>query len=158
MIGGAPRSWAYLRSILALCDKEGILGRVTSTGFKSQAEAARILSACDAAIIPFPPDRSLSAVALPDKTFEYLATGIPVVSTKVPDVQKLFGDLIHFYSSTDELIEVLRSLQSHMKDEERDPSEQQVARAREYNWKTICRSYENLISELVQSNFKRLQQ
>jgi glycosyltransferase involved in cell wall biosynthesis len=146
MIGGPPRAALYLQSILTLCEKEGV--RVTSTGFKSQAEAAKILSACDAAIIPFPLDRELSAVSLPDKTFEYLASGIPVISTKLPDVQKLFGDLVHFYSSTDELIEVLRRLQSHMNDEKCDPSEQ-IARAKNYDWKTISRSYENLISELV---------
>ena len=124
MIGGPPRSGEYLQSILTLCEEEGVLGRVTSTGFKSQAEAAKILSACDAAIIPFPTNRELSAVALPDKTFEYLASGIPVISTKLPDVQKLFGDLIHFYSSTDELVEILRWLKSHMNDEEHDLSEQ----------------------------------
>jgi UDP-galactopyranose mutase len=130
---------------------------VTWTGFKNQREAAPIVSACDATIVPFPLNRELSAVALPDKVFEYLASGTPVISTKLPDVQKLFGDLVHFYSSSDELIEVLRRLQSNMNDEKRDLSEQ-IARARTYDWKNISKSYENLISELVQSNLKRQQQ
>jgi len=142
---------------MGLCEKRGVRDRVTWTGFKNQREAAPIVSACDATIVPFPLNRELSAVALPDKVFEYLASGTPVISTKLPDVQKLFGDLVHFYSSSDELIEVLRRLQSNMNDEKRDLSEQ-IARARTYDWKNISKSYENLISELVQSNLKRQQQ
>ena len=157
MIGGPPRSGRYLRYIMGLCEKRGVRDRVTWTGFKNQREAAPIVSACDATIVPFPLNRELSAVALPDKVFEYLASGTPVISTKLPDVQKLFGDLVHFYSSSDELIEVLRRLQSNMNDEKRDLSEQ-IARARTYDWKNISKSYENLISELVQSNLKRQQQ
>jgi glycosyltransferase involved in cell wall biosynthesis len=149
MIGGPPRSEAYLQSILALCDKEGVLERVTSTGFKNQAEAAKILSACDAAIIPFPLNRELSAVALPDKTFEYLASGVPVISTRLPDVEKLFGDLIYFYDNPDELCDILLSLAN-------DPSKcnlrEQISQAKKYDWKVIAGTYEDLISRLVTSN------
>jgi glycosyltransferase involved in cell wall biosynthesis len=146
LIGGPPRSATYLQDILALSEKNGVRERITLTGFKKQAEAARILASCDAAIIPFPLTRELSAVALPDKTFEYLASGIPVISTRLPDVERLFENLIYFYDNVDELVEILQILNSYA---EKDLSSKQITTAATYDWKIRSTTYENLIIDLV---------
>jgi len=149
MIGGPPRSARYLHDMLALCDREGVRERVTLTGFRNQAEAARILAACDAAIIPFSLRHELSAVALPDKAFEYLASGLPAISTRLPDVERLFGKLIYFYDDHDELCSILRGLINH-------PSKrnlrEQLSQAKKYDWKAIAKTYQELISGLVTSD------
>jgi glycosyltransferase involved in cell wall biosynthesis len=149
LIGGPPRSPAYLQHILALCDREGVRDRVTWTGFKSQADAARILGACDAAIVPFPINHALSAVALPDKVFEYLASGIPIISTRLPDVERLFGGLIYFYDNPDELCDILRSL---INGSSKCNVREQLGQAKKYDWREIAKTYEKLISSLVNSN------
>ena len=149
LIGGPPRSSSYLHHILALCDREGVRDRVTWTGFKSQADAARIVGACDAAIVPFPVGQALSGVALPDKLFEYLATGVPVISTRLPDVEKLFGSLIYFYDNPDELYGILRSLSNGRS--KRNVREQ-LDRVKKYDWAVMAKTYQDLISRLVTSN------
>ena len=147
MIGGPPRSGEYMRHIMALCDKGGVSDRVIWTGFKKQAEAARILSACDAAIVPFPLDRELSAVALPDKVFEYLASGVPVISTRLPDVEKLFRDYVYFYDTHEELFRILSDLQAHMK--RKCSASDQLTQAEKYDWRRIAASYCALIVSLL---------
>ena len=146
LVGGPPRSASYLQHILALCDREGVRDRVTWTGFRSQADAARIVGACDAAIVPFPVNDGLSAVARPDKVFEYLASGIPVISTKLPDVEKLFGDIIYFYDSPAELYGILRGL---INGSSKYNVREQLSRAKEYDWKIMVKAYEELIARLV---------
>lgn len=147
MIGGPPRSAAYLDDIMDLCDREGVRDRVTLTGFKIQSEAAKILAACDAAIIPFPTKRELSAVALPDKTFEYLASGIPVISTRLPDVEKLFGNFLYFYNTADELISILHRL--HSSTRRKCSPFHQINCVKKYDWKCIAGSYCALIVSLL---------
>jgi glycosyltransferase involved in cell wall biosynthesis len=152
MIGGSPRSISYLNDVQAICETKGVKDRVTLTGFKDQAEAARILASCDAAIIPFPLRRELSAVALPDKTFEYLASGVPVISTRLPDLVKLFGNLIYFYDTVDELIGILQLLNSNTRN---NHTSDRVIAAAKYDWNKISVNYEKLIVELVAGKKKR---
>jgi glycosyltransferase involved in cell wall biosynthesis len=150
MIGGPPRSGAYLNTILNLCDREGVRERVTLTGFKDQPEAAKILAACDAAIIPFHVNSELCAVALPDKIFEYLATGIPVISTRLPDVEKLLGNFVYFYNTTDELNNILRHLCSSTS--RKCSRSHQVNDMGKYDWKAISTTYQGLLSKVARSD------
>lgn len=150
LIGGPPRSAEYLHHIMNLCDSTGVRDRVKFTGFKSQAEAARVLSACDAAIVPFPLDHQLTNVALPDKAFEYLASGIPVISSKLPDVEELFGDFVYFYDTPDKLVEILRDLSGQMK--RRGSTKDQVTKVSKYDWRTIAARYSELLANLISNN------
>jgi len=149
LIGGPVRSRAYMDQILHLCDKLQLKSRVIATGFRAQADAARIVSACDAAIVPFRTDMELSLVALPDKLFEYLGVGIPVISTRLPDVENMFGDLVHFYRGSSDLAEIIRDLLS------RDVPWDHVARedlVAKYDWRHISRRYQEFLARLIVSN------
>jgi glycosyltransferase involved in cell wall biosynthesis len=147
LVGGAVRSSGYIQKIMGICNSKGLGNRVINTGFLEQANAARILGASDAAIVPFRTDMELSAVALPDKLFEYLATGLPVISTTLPDVERLFGDYVWFYADANELREVVKKLLSG----ERLPSKQIKVNGG-YSWQRISRSYLELITGLIERN------
>ena len=149
LIGDPPRSATYLRKVLLLCERRNVRERVIRIGFKPQAEAARILAACDAAIMPFSLRNELSALALPDKVFEYLASGRPVISTQIPDVEALFGDYIHFYKTKEELSATLKSLRSRT--ERKSSSRSQIEVASEYDWKILSKAYEQLIIQLAEN-------
>ena len=62
------------------------------------------------ALIPFQLNESTRFIS-PTKTPEYLAAGIPVVSTPIRDVVKPYGikKLVHIASSCDEFIEAIES-------------------------------------------------
>jgi len=62
------------------------------------------LRGVDVALIPWKVNE-LTRYMSPTKTPEYLAAGRPVVSTKVPDVVKDYGDVVHFGESVSDFIE-----------------------------------------------------
>jgi len=152
LIGGPPRSASYLDYILDLCEKKKVRDRVILTGFKPQAEAAKIVASCDAAIIPFSLQSELSAVALPDKAFEYLACGVPVISTRIPDVEELFHDCVYFYDTKEDLTRILKDLLTHS--ERKCTPAKQIAKAIAYDWKLLSETYERLIVRLVRDQAK----
>lgn len=61
-------------------------------GQKSYAELPRYLSHWDAAIMPFARNEATEFIS-PTKTPEFLAAGVPVVSTAIHDVVRPYGDL-----------------------------------------------------------------
>jgi glycosyltransferase involved in cell wall biosynthesis len=145
LIGGAVRSSDYLHRILSISEDREVKNRVMSTGFRSQRDAAEIVAASDAAIIPFRIDTELSLVALPDKLFEYLATGIPVISTRLPDVANMFGDCVHFYDDTEELVRTVHELMT-----EKIKGHIQKRRSwKDYDWKLIARKYQQLLRSVI---------
>lgn len=149
LIGGAVRSPNYLKYILSICDKKGLGRKVITKGFLSQPEAARILSAADAAVIPFRTDMHLSRIALPDKLFEYLASGVPVISTRLPDIAAMFGHLVYFYDNPKHLLEILRQLNDLRmtgKNDDRVP-----VLMKKYDWSVSSRKYQQLLSNIIES-------
>ena len=79
-------------------------------GQKSYQELPGYLSGWDMALIPFQLNESTRFIS-PTKTPEYLAAGIPVISTPIRDVVKPYGikKLVHIASSCDEFIEAIES-------------------------------------------------
>jgi glycosyltransferase involved in cell wall biosynthesis len=61
-------------------------------GQKSYAELPTYLSHWDAAIMPFARNEATEFIS-PTKTPEFLAAGVPVVSTAIHDVVRPYGDL-----------------------------------------------------------------
>jgi len=65
---------------------------ITYTGGRMYAELPAIAGAWDVALMPFAIDESTRFIS-PTKTPEYLAVGLPVVSTPITDVIRQYGDL-----------------------------------------------------------------
>jgi len=63
-------------------------------GFTPYEELPRALSEFDVALMPFALNQATRSIS-PTKTLEYLAAGLPVVSTRVPDVVADYGDVVH---------------------------------------------------------------
>jgi glycosyltransferase involved in cell wall biosynthesis len=74
-------------------------------GSKSYKDLPSYLSGWDIAIIPFEKNESTKYIS-PTKTPEYLAAGIPVISTSIVDVVNPYGinNLVHIADTTDEFI------------------------------------------------------
>jgi glycosyltransferase involved in cell wall biosynthesis len=67
---------------------------ITYLGQRPYADLPAILAECDVALMPFAINASTRSLS-PTKTPEYLAAGLAVVSTAVPDVVADFGDVVH---------------------------------------------------------------
>ncbi len=78
-------------------------------GQKSYDDLPSILSGWDAAMMPFALNESTKYIS-PTKTPEYLAAGLPVVSTPITDVVSPYGEmgLVHIESTPREFVEHLQ--------------------------------------------------
>lgn len=91
-------------------------------GSKTYLELPEYLSGWDVALIPFLLNESTRFIS-PTKTPEYLAAGIPVVSTPIKDVVRPYGDknLVHIASTAEEFAtaidEELKANKEHWQEE-----------------------------------------
>jgi UDP-galactopyranose mutase len=74
-------------------------------GGKDYKELPAYLSGWDVALMPFAMNESTKYIS-PTKTPEYLAAGLPVVSTPIRDVVRPYGDkgLVHIASTAEEFV------------------------------------------------------
>jgi glycosyltransferase involved in cell wall biosynthesis len=63
----------------------------------------------DVALMPFALNEATRSIS-PTKTLEYLAAGLPVVSTRVPDVVSDFGDVVRLCDNAPEFSRACRAL------------------------------------------------
>ena len=72
-------------------------------GQQSYQKLPQFLAAWDVCLMPFAMNESTRYIS-PTKSLEYMAAELPVVSTPVPDVQALHGDVIDIAGTTGEFI------------------------------------------------------
>jgi glycosyltransferase involved in cell wall biosynthesis len=87
LIGGGEQD-SELRSLVAQLKLEG---RVIFTGFIPYAKLSSYLGLTTVAINPMKPGM-VSHTAFPHKVIQYMASGLPVVTTKLDGLYKTFGD------------------------------------------------------------------
>ncbi len=63
-------------------------------GMASYDELPAVMAGLDVALMPFALNEATRSIS-PTKTLEYLAAGLPVVSTRVPDVVADYADVVH---------------------------------------------------------------
>jgi glycosyltransferase involved in cell wall biosynthesis/beta-glucosidase/6-phospho-beta-glucosidase/beta-galactosidase len=63
-------------------------------GLVAYADLPRVMAGFDVALMPFALNEATRSIS-PTKTLEYLAAGLPVVSTPVPDVVGDYTDVVH---------------------------------------------------------------
>ena len=63
-------------------------------GMVNYEDLPDVLASFDVALMPFALNEATTKIS-PTKTLEYLAAGLPVVSTRVPDVVADYGDSVH---------------------------------------------------------------
>ena len=87
-------------------DRAGIGDRVVFLGRVSHDEVARILAAADVGLAPFAPEEhralELGWFWSPVKIFEYLASGLAVVTADIPELRQLLGEAaVRYYPAGD---------------------------------------------------------
>ncbi|MBC7075655.1 MAG: glycosyltransferase [Syntrophomonadaceae bacterium] len=98
-------------------------------GFKPYEQLAGYLSLFDVGIIPFKMSSMIEAVN-PIKLWEYMAAGIPVVTTNIPEIKK-YKDLV-LYSENEE--EFMQNITTALYNDSPQKKDQRMALARENSW------------------------
>jgi glycosyltransferase involved in cell wall biosynthesis len=71
------------------------------TGFTPYEQLPAVMAGFDVALMPFALNEATRSIS-PTKTLEYLAAGLPVVSTRVPDVVVDYGTVVHLADDANE--------------------------------------------------------
>ncbi len=132
IVGGSIRS-GYEKHLHSLVEELGISNNVIFTGFVPYEEVPRYINAMDVTLIPFRTGLYMADIALPDKFFEYMACGKPIISTKLPEVERVGGKAVHIYEAPEDLVEkTIELLSSPTKNVEG------VKIASKYDWKKMA--------------------
>ncbi len=93
----------------ALASRHGVVEHVFFTGTVPYAQVPFYIACMDVALIPFA-ENPVTAGALPLKLLEYMACQVPVVSTRLPGIERAVGDRVLYAATSDEIAFAVRTL------------------------------------------------
>jgi len=116
-------------------------GNIRYTGMQPYERLPDVMAGFDVALMPFALNEATRSIS-PTKTLEYLAAGLPVVSTPVPDVVADYARIVALATDAPSFAAACRRVQ-------RDGVEERDATSRpllhEYHWDTIAARMEALV-------------
>jgi beta-glucosidase/6-phospho-beta-glucosidase/beta-galactosidase len=113
------------------------------SGFTPYSRLPWVMAGFDVALMPFGLTAATRSIS-PTKTLEYLAAGLPVVSSRVPDVVTDFGDVVRLADDGEEFAAACREALARPRTEN---AVRLRAVSRRHEWDTIARSMHQLMVE-----------
>ena len=110
-------------------------------GMVAYADLPATMAGFDVALMPFALNEATRSIS-PTKTLEYLAAGLPVVSTRVPDVVADYSGVVHLAGDAAAFAAACRHVAAHSR-AERDRRLRPILRVHE--WDVIAASMAQLI-------------
>jgi glycosyltransferase involved in cell wall biosynthesis len=136
------RETPALREFRAKVTSAAPLARIESTGFISYFEVARQLASASVGIVPYEESAGVHC-AFVAKAVEYLAMGLPVVSTPLRNLMRYFGDepLLRFASFDGPRFgeAILKWLDTPLADRQRWGKAASERVKNELSWRRLCR-------------------
>lgn len=129
--------------ILAFREKARGLHNVMVAGYKPHAEIPKYLKAADVLVLPnsqFSKTARFSAYSRNDtspiKLFEYMASGTPIVASRLPSIQEILNEENAMLVQPDDPQELLRGIQSALENPARALSraERALSDSKKYTW------------------------
>jgi glycosyltransferase involved in cell wall biosynthesis len=102
-----------------------------------------IMAGFDVALMPFALNEATQAIS-PTKTLEYLAAGLPVVTTRVPDVVADYTGVVHFADDGHATAAACRHVADHARSERDERVRPIQAR---HEWDSIAAAIETLMTD-----------
>ncbi|HMC68326.1 MAG TPA: glycosyltransferase, partial [Mycobacteriales bacterium] len=81
-------------------------------GMQSYEQLPAVMAEFDVALMPFAMNDATKSIS-PTKTLEYLAAGLPVVSSRVPDVVADWSDVVHLADDAEQFAAACRHVAEH---------------------------------------------
>lgn len=125
----------------------GVLDHIIFTGTVPYSRVPEYISCMDVGVIPFKQD-NVSNNSLPLKLFEYMACGVPVISTRVSAIQKTFDHTIKFVSNADEYAEEILELYQDSTLCNRIGTQGRRVVEDKYQWAAISKRLEHILAEV----------
>jgi glycosyltransferase involved in cell wall biosynthesis len=152
LIGGGEQDSDLKQKVHRL----GISEEVVFTGFVSYEELPRYLKIADVAVNTLEPTL-VANVAFPNKVLQYMAAGLPVVSTKLDGLDQTFGDRagITWASDSKAVIRAASKLSQQNESELRKVSQLQLGAVSEiFDVESAVDKFEETLSALSEGGIK----
>ena len=120
-------------------------------GQQPYADIPRYLAHCDVALIPFR-QNSLTQFVNPLKLLEYMAAGLPVISTPLPHLTT-FDDLVHCARTSDEFVEQVGRALRNFSPEARARC---IAVAQENSWDRRAEQFSHYVQNTMRTRASQL--
>ncbi|WP_309108937.1 glycosyltransferase [Arthrobacter sp.] len=127
---------------------------ITYAGHKTYRQLPAVMADLDVALMPFALNDATRSIS-PTKTLEYLAGGLPVISTRVPDVVADFSGTVHLRDTAEEFAALCARL-GHRKPATR-PERNVRELLKKYHWKTIAAQMEESVFHAGAQNLTRVE-
>jgi glycosyltransferase involved in cell wall biosynthesis len=108
---------------------------ISYEGYTCYADLPEAMAGLDVALMPFALNEATRSIS-PTKTLEYLAAGLPVVSTRVPDVVADFPGIVHLRDDAAGFASACRTL--GQRDPSRGPRPKTLELLKKYHWDAIA--------------------
>jgi teichuronic acid biosynthesis glycosyltransferase TuaH len=150
LVVGGKMVTDYYDEIKHEVQEAGLQDRVIFTGIVSHSKVPYYVNLMDICLIPMKPDIRLNQARCPDKLFEYLACGKPVVSTRLSEVIRSGKNAVKFYDDAESLTEVLYKI---AKDASLRDSMKRAALeiAKNHDWRSITEEYRRVLLKVLRS-------
>ena len=116
---------------------------ITYPGPKKYDELPDVMAEFDVALMPFALNEATRSIS-PTKTLEYLAAGLPVVSTRVPDVVADYTDVVDLQDDGAGFADACVRVREHSPEERADKTKPIL---HWQHWDTIAARMDTLITE-----------
>jgi glycosyltransferase involved in cell wall biosynthesis len=116
-------------------------------GMQPYERLPEVMACFDVALMPFALNQATRSIS-PTKTLEYLAAGLPVVSTEVPDVVADWGDVVHFAATGQEFADACRHVVRHSR---ADRDTRVAPLRRKHEWDAIADQMREVLEQQLTS-------
>jgi glycosyltransferase involved in cell wall biosynthesis len=132
----------YGETIKSLASELGVLDRMIFKGRVEYSELYRYISAMDIGLNPLKHVMK-NEVAVGGKIFNYLACGVPVLSSRMRAVENVLGNDLYYYDDEVSFIESVQNILAAEIDRQK-----YIDIAEAFDWRNIATMYENVIRSL----------
>lgn len=146
VVGGGPRLQEFNLAIR----KRHLEQHFVLVGIVPYEQVPHYIAAMDVCLIPFK-KTLVSHAACPNKLFEYLACGKPVVSTKIAEVARIAADIPLFAEDGREFAERIIEVISN-ESLRKSLGERGRTFALKYDWTNIASKYEAVLKHVLNSS------
>jgi len=147
IVGGSHGGF-YIDRIMSLVRLHELDRELSLAGFVPHNMVVEYIRSADAVLAPYKIVTKNQVTPL--KILEYLACGKIVLCTRVTEIQKRFGDFLHFYDGPRDLARLLLLLCSDRASMERKP-ENAFGTLSEYSWDKLAKRYYDIIRTVVEA-------
>jgi glycosyltransferase involved in cell wall biosynthesis len=132
-------------------EKYNMLDKVILTGKKPYSEIPVLIAASDICLLPAYPTEKIMQDIVPIKTYEYMAMGKPVISTRLPGVVREFGEnngVVYVDKPEDVVKKAMELIRNGDLKKLRSKAR---SFAKRYSWDSITNAFEMVLKEACRS-------